>query len=174
VKLRDEPSMTSMSLGIPFIVLLVSFGVVIAWLIKRFTLDKAQVPDISRRYVLVTGCGSGFGKLAVERLDRHGFRVFATCRTKSSEEEIRRICSERVKTFCMDVTSTQDLERVYRQVRDEIPCDQGKDVIKYCLFGLTWVINSGSKQKQRACALHASCFFSILINNQSLWGLLFY
>lgn len=81
--------------------------------------------DINNKYILITGCGAGFGLLAAERLDKLGFRVFATCRTKAGEENVRKRCSDRVKTFTMDVTCSEDLVRTYHEIKKEIPPHQG-------------------------------------------------
>lgn len=91
------------------------------WAYRRFTKHSdSLIQDLDSKYVLITGCGAGFGLLTAERLDKLGFRVFATCRTEAGEDNVRQRCSNRVKTFKMDVTSDEDLERTFNEVKKEL------------------------------------------------------
>ena len=87
--------------------------------------DKRVIDEMANKFVLVTGCGSGFGKEIVLRLEKLGFNVFATCRTIEGQEVIRKMCSRRVRTYCMDVTVPDQVQRVFQEVRKEIPADEG-------------------------------------------------
>lgn len=103
----------------------VAFVVIsLTWLYKLLTnRSNSLVKDFDKKYVLITGCGSGFGLLTAHSLDKLGFRVIATCRTEEGQENVRRKCSERVRTFKMDVTSEEDLKKVFNEVKEEIfPC----------------------------------------------------
>lgn len=98
------------------------------WIFNALRGGKVEIEGIRNKYVLITGCGSGFGKEIALRLDQLGFRVFATCRTKAGEDSVRDVCSDRVKTFSMDVTDSTQVQEVFERVKEEIPADQGNSV----------------------------------------------
>ena len=84
-----------------------------------FLQGKDKIQDFTSKYVLITGCGSGFGLEIVKGLDQLGFRVIATCRTKSGEARVRQVCSEKVKTCVMDVTDSQNVQDVFEEIKLE-------------------------------------------------------
>ena len=53
--------------------------------------------DIKGKFVLITGCDSGFGRETAIRLDKMGVGVLATCLTKQGEENLE--SQEYVKMF---------------------------------------------------------------------------
>ena len=91
----------------------------------NFCGQKNTVEDITNKYVLITGCTSGFGKEIAMRLDQLGFRVFATCRTKEGQDSLRGVCSDRVKAYVMDVTDRGQVQEVFEMIKREIPDDKG-------------------------------------------------
>lgn len=91
----------------------------------NFCGQKDTVERITNKYVLITGCRSGFGKEITMRLDQLGFRVFATCRTKEGEDSLREVCSDNVKTFVMDVTDRRQVQEVFEKIKREISDDKG-------------------------------------------------
>lgn len=60
----------------------------------------------SLKVVVVTGCDSGFGRMACETLAQEGYFVIATCLTKNGIEEIS---SKVQKAFICDVTRSEDV-----------------------------------------------------------------
>ena len=76
----DEVALWSTQLIVFVAVLILSFC-----LIKQL-FPRGKLEDYHQRYVLITGCDSGFGKEAAIRLDQMGFHVFATCLTREGEE----------------------------------------------------------------------------------------
>ncbi|CAF1154617.1 unnamed protein product [Adineta ricciae] len=78
-------------------------------------------PDISPRgkYVLISGCDSGFGHgLAIE-LDKQGFNVFAGVLTANSKDSLSKILSTRATTFQLDITREEDIEAAYQLVSNK-------------------------------------------------------
>ena len=86
--------------------------------------------DIKGKYVLITGCDSGFGRLTAIRLDKMGVCVLATCLTKEGERSLKSVTSDKLKTFQMDVTNSQQIKEIYEEVEKRIPSDTGRLVIK--------------------------------------------
>ena len=58
-------------------------------LLTYFLLDwyrrQPRIVDLSRKFILITGCDTGFGKLLVQRLDAIGCNVFAGCLTQAGQ-----------------------------------------------------------------------------------------
>ena len=108
-----------------FIPVLIGFFTI--YVLKRF-IPRSKV-DIKEKFVLITGCDSGFGRETAIRLDKMGVRVLATCLTKDGEQSLRSVTSDKLKTFRMDVTNSQQIKDVYEEVKRQIPRDSG--ICKY-------------------------------------------
>ena len=109
-----------MSLLIP-----VAVGLLAVYLVWRLISPRSKV-DIKDKYVLISGCDSGFGRETAIRLDEMGVRVLATCLTKEGEQSLKSVTSNRLKTFQMDVTNSKQIKDVFEEVERRIPDDTGK------------------------------------------------
>ena len=70
----------------------------LAYLVYRLVDYVLQLPYIGGRtdkYVLITGCDSGFGHETVQKLDKTGVHVFAGCFTEQGEKLVQDKCSSR-------------------------------------------------------------------------------
>ncbi|XP_044535158.1 short-chain dehydrogenase/reductase family 9C member 7-like [Gracilinanus agilis] len=103
---EQSGKMPTESLGLYFIV---------RWF-KNFNL----VPNLSDKYVLITGCDSGFGNLLARKLDERGMRVLATCFTEEGAQELRRVSSHRLHITFMDVTKTESIEAAAQWVHAHV------------------------------------------------------
>ncbi|KAL9950577.1 hypothetical protein ACROYT_G043093 [Oculina patagonica] len=112
----DPESSTITSWFIPVLI-----GVFAIYVVKRL-IPRSKV-DIKEKFVLITGCDSGFGRETAIRLDKMGVRVLATCLTKEGEQSLRSVTSDKLKTFQMDVTNSQQIKDVYEEVKRQIPLD---------------------------------------------------
>ena len=92
-------------------------------------LRTLRIGRLCDRYVMITGCDTGFGNLVARRLDREGCRVFAGCLTEKAETELRKLCSSRLKTFSLDVTSHDSILRGREFVKQYLPAGRGKLII---------------------------------------------
>ena len=59
--------------------------------------------DINGKYVLITGCDSGFGRATAIALDKMGVYVLATFLTKEGEQSLKSATSDTPRTFQLDV-----------------------------------------------------------------------
>ncbi|XP_075036806.1 dehydrogenase/reductase SDR family member 9-like [Mixophyes fleayi] len=82
--------------------------------------DSFTIGSIEGRYVLITGCDSGFGNHAARTFDKMGFRVLATCLTESGAAALKQETSERLKTVSLDVTDADNVRRAAEWVKDEV------------------------------------------------------
>ena len=107
-----------MSWFIPVVV-----GFLAIYLVRRLMLTSSV--DIKGKFVLITGCDSGFGRETAIRLDKMGVCVLATCLTKQGEESLKSVTSNKLQTFELDVTNSQQVKEVYEEVKRKIPSDAG-------------------------------------------------
>ena len=115
-----------MSWFIPVVV-----GLLAIYLVSRL-IPRSKV-DIKGKYVLITGCDSGFGRETAIRLDKMGVCVLATCLTKEGEQSLKSVTSSKLKTFQMDVTNSRQIKEVYEEVERRIPSNTGKRHCGVCI-----------------------------------------
>ncbi|KAK2153159.1 hypothetical protein LSH36_305g02022 [Paralvinella palmiformis] len=98
-------------------------------LLTYFLLDwyrrQPRIVDLSRKFILITGCDTGFGKLLVQRLDAIGCNVFAGCLTQAGQVDLRSVCSPRVKTLTLDVTQPDGIQKAFDLVANTAPPEEG-------------------------------------------------
>ena len=99
--------------------------VVLTIILFRFY-SKKQMKDLANKYVLITGCDSGFGHETAVRLHKMGVNVLATCLTKEGEQSLKSVTSESLRTFQLDVTNSQQIKDVFAQVKSIVPSRFGK------------------------------------------------
>lgn len=98
---------------------------VAVYYVIRWCLLQVTVGDYDRKYVFVTGCDSGFGKLLAKRLDSLGFQVFAGCLTEKGVTDLQASSSESLKAILLDVTNPEDIAKAVKLVEEIIPPDAG-------------------------------------------------
>ncbi|NXX33914.1 RDH16 dehydrogenase, partial [Nicator chloris] len=94
------------------------------FLLRRWHRERQTVPRLSEKYVLITGCDSGFGNLLARQLDARGLRVLAACLTDAGAAQLRAATSNRLQTVLLDVTSSKSIADVTAWVRQRVG-DQG-------------------------------------------------
>ncbi|XP_078260757.1 retinol dehydrogenase 7-like [Rhinoraja longicauda] len=104
----------------PTLLLAISVLASLCWLIR----DNLRLGNVQGKYVLVTGCDTGFGNLLAKQLDKRGFQVIAACLTAQGAEGLRNDCSPRVRTVQLDVTDPDHIQRAVDFVQSEVG-DQG-------------------------------------------------
>ncbi|XP_032060617.1 retinol dehydrogenase 16-like [Aythya fuligula] len=93
------------------------------WL-RRWHRERQTVPGLSEKFVLITGCDSGFGSLLARQLDAQGLRVLAGCLTELGAARLRAATSQRLQTVLLDVTSSASIAAATTWVRERVG-DQG-------------------------------------------------
>ena len=86
--------------------------------------------DMKGKFVLITGCDTGFGRATAIKLDKMGACVLATCLTKEGEQSLKSEASDKLKTFQMDVTNSKQIKEVYEEIKTAI--SPGKITKKEC------------------------------------------
>ncbi|KAK0046178.1 retinol dehydrogenase 7 [Biomphalaria pfeifferi] len=90
------------------------------WLLNFFRIAKFQ-----GKYVLITGCDSGFGQALALRLDALGFNVFAGCLTHKGSLFLSEKCSNHLYTFLLDVTKPESIENALQVIKTKLPENEG-------------------------------------------------
>nr|XP_056710500.1 17-beta-hydroxysteroid dehydrogenase type 6-like [Euleptes europaea] len=79
------------------------------YFLRRWYRERQIVENLTKKYVFITGCDSGFGNLLARQLDLKGMRVLAGCLTQKGAEELEKATSDRLKTTILDVTRTESV-----------------------------------------------------------------
>ena len=94
---------------------LLSVIVILTLLLLYYLKPRAKL-NIKGKYVLITGCDSGFGRATAIALDKMGVCVLATCLTKEGEQSLKSVTSDKLKTFQLDVTNSEQIKEVSDKV----------------------------------------------------------
>lgn len=108
------------------------FGLIVEWLIRQL-----KISNYDERYVLITGCDTGFGNGLAKRLDKMKVHVFACCLTKEEAQKLLAETSSNLLAIQMDVTKDASIEKTMEIVKRTLPKDKVKSnkyvyVIDYC------------------------------------------
>ncbi|CAF2023265.1 unnamed protein product [Rotaria magnacalcarata] len=98
-----------------FIVVFVLFLYIAYRLYQHFF--PAPIIDARRKYVLISGCDSGFGNTLAIELDKKGFNVFAGIYNPASEDTLIDQLSSRATIFQLDITRREDIDAAYDLVK---------------------------------------------------------
>lgn len=101
--------------------LLIIGSIVVLFVTYRLYQHFFPAPNIDSqgKYVLISGCDTGFGHgLAVE-LDKQGFHVFAGVYNGASKDLLTKQLSSRAVVFPLDITQQRDIESAYELVKEK-------------------------------------------------------
>ncbi|NXL90893.1 RDH7 dehydrogenase, partial [Alectura lathami] len=90
------------------------------WLLWRWHREQQMVPGLSEKFVLITGCDSGFGNLLARQLDAQGLQVLAGCLTEAGATQLRVVTSQRLQTVLLDVTSSSSIAAATAWVQERV------------------------------------------------------
>ncbi len=99
----------------------------ITYKILDYFYRKPSLSHLDSRYILVTGCDSGFGHAAAKKLDSLGCHVIAACLTEEGETELRKECSEKLQTVRMDVSNHDSILNAFDIIKSVLPTGKGKE-----------------------------------------------
>ena len=101
---------------------LVIIGLIfVLYVLRRFYHQFSSSSDIDPRgkYVLISGCDTGFGHgLAIE-LDKQGFNVLAGIYNSDNQISLADCLSSRATVFCLDITRQGDIDAAYNIVKEK-------------------------------------------------------
>ncbi|KAL3841994.1 hypothetical protein ACJMK2_020070 [Sinanodonta woodiana] len=99
--------------------LAVIFTCVYLWLKHKKT--NCQLSNLESRFVLITGCDTGFGNLLAKLLDNKGIPVFAGCFTEAGAEKLKMETSTKLQTMLLDVTDPESVSIAAQKVESWLP-----------------------------------------------------
>ena len=99
--------------------------VLITYKVLDFVFRLPKISNLRSQYILVTGCDTGFGNAAAKLLDGMGCHVIAGCLTEAGETDLRKSCSEKLKTIQMDVSKLESIQRAYQLVNNILSHGKG-------------------------------------------------
>ena len=100
-----------------FILVFVSFLYITSRLYKYFF--PSPNIDPTGKYVLITGCSSGFGYALAVELDKRGFNVFAGVRNLQKASSLQEQLSSRSLVFTLDITKQDDIDAAYTMIKKQ-------------------------------------------------------
>ncbi|XP_077166607.1 17-beta-hydroxysteroid dehydrogenase type 2 [Paroedura picta] len=108
-----------------FATLQTSLGLLIfslACLLCCFYLPAPAMLPVDRKAVLITGSDTGIGHKLAKYLDDLGFVVFAGVLNEEGlgAEELRKTCSERLSVLQLDITSSQQIQEAFLEVKKKL------------------------------------------------------
>ncbi|KAG8452479.1 hypothetical protein GDO86_004317 [Hymenochirus boettgeri] len=99
---------------------LLGIAVVALIFLYRWNRQRQMLQNLTDKYVLITGCDSGFGNLLAKQLDKRGMQVLATCFTEKGAEDLKKGTSSRLQTNILDVTNSQNVKSVAKWVTETV------------------------------------------------------
>lgn len=108
--------------------ILINAGVLWYYLIILSNILSAQA-DGKNKYVLITGCDSGFGYRAALDLSVSRCTVLAGCLTEEGVTRLKENVAFKGTAFRMDVTKLEDIKKAVQLVEEQTKDDGGKKVI---------------------------------------------
>ncbi|CAD5114016.1 DgyrCDS3178 [Dimorphilus gyrociliatus] len=87
--------------------------------IEQF-LRSFYIPDIEDKYVLITGCDTGFGNLLAKSLDNKGINVIATCLTEDGAKQLSECCSMKLTTYILNVTNEDEIDNLKEMITKKV------------------------------------------------------
>lgn len=93
----------------------------ITYVAYRLYLHLFPAPGINPtgKYVLISGCDSGFGHALAVEFDKLGFHVLAGVYDPDNEETVTGQLSPRATVFCLDITRDDEIEAAYQMVKSK-------------------------------------------------------
>ncbi|XP_017947370.1 retinol dehydrogenase 7 [Xenopus tropicalis] len=86
----------------------------------RWNRQRQTLQNLTDKYVLITGCDSGFGNLAAKQLDAKGLHILAACLTEKGAMDLKKKASSRLQTVILDVTDSQKVSAVAEWVANTL------------------------------------------------------
>ncbi len=75
--------------------------------------------DPHGKYVLITGCDTGFGHTLAIELDKQGFNIFASVYNEENQTLLKDKLSSRATVFCLDITQSAQIDAAYKLIKEK-------------------------------------------------------
>jgi NAD(P)-dependent dehydrogenase (short-subunit alcohol dehydrogenase family) len=71
------------------------------------------------KYVLISGCDTGYGHTLAIELDKQGFNVLAGVYSPDNKESLATHLSPRATVFCLDITQQKDIDAAFEMIKEK-------------------------------------------------------
>uniref|UniRef100_A0A0N4ZRD3 3-ketodihydrosphingosine reductase n=1 Tax=Parastrongyloides trichosuri TaxID=131310 RepID=A0A0N4ZRD3_PARTI len=104
-----------------YIIVIPLFVLTSLFLIQRYYSKNTSLTDLNGKFVFVTGCDSGFGRLLVHELLKKNMNVIAGCYTTEGKNSLTEECSNYhnlgdLYTIKLDVTDIESVKSAYNYI----------------------------------------------------------
>ncbi|CAF3905351.1 unnamed protein product [Rotaria sordida] len=95
--------------------------VIVLYIFYRLYQHFFPTPNINPngKYVLISGCDSGFGHALAIELDKQGFNVLAGVLVPDNVTSLKEKLSSRATVFCLDITKEEDIDAAFALVNEK-------------------------------------------------------
>lgn len=104
---------------------MLAIGLFLLYKIVEYLIRLPSIGHYNERYILVTGCDSGFGLEIAKRLDTLGCHVFAGCITEIGRTQLKKSSSNRLHTISLDITSDVSIWKAFNDIISVLPQRKG-------------------------------------------------
>ncbi|UJR32212.1 hypothetical protein I4U23_019677 [Adineta vaga] len=94
------------------------FTIVISYKICQYYFLSPNI-NPTGKYVLISGCDTGFGHGLALELDKQGFNVLAGIYNPNNEETLTKLLSSRAIVFKLDITKQEDINDAYELISNK-------------------------------------------------------
>jgi NAD(P)-dependent dehydrogenase (short-subunit alcohol dehydrogenase family) len=100
-------------------IFIIGFALLV-YVIYRLYQHFFPAPNIDPRgkYVLISGCDSGFGNALAIELDKQGFNVLAGIYSADNKVTLVNQLSSRATVFLLDITQQKDIDSAYEMIKE--------------------------------------------------------
>ncbi|CAF1616031.1 unnamed protein product [Rotaria magnacalcarata] len=92
--------------------------IILTYVFYRVYRRLNPAPDINPngKYVLISGCDTGFGNGLALELDKQGFNVLAGIYNPNNQDSLVKILSSRATVLKLDITQQEDIDAAYEMI----------------------------------------------------------
>ncbi|CAH2224401.1 retinol dehydrogenase 3-like [Pelobates cultripes] len=130
--------------------LVVALGLIILY---RWHRQSQILQNLSDKYVLITGCDTGFGNLLARQLDQRGMIVLAACLTEKGAENLKKEASSRLQTVILDVSDSQSVSSAAKWVTSIVGNSGLWGLVNNAGIGYSMIPNEWQKKEDFAKVL---------------------
>ncbi|XP_069509577.1 retinol dehydrogenase 16-like [Ambystoma mexicanum] len=90
------------------------------YFLLRWYRERETLPNLREKFVLITGCDTGFGNVLARQLDQRGMLVLAACLTPKGAQELKQATSQRLQTVILDVSDSKSVAAMAQWVKEQV------------------------------------------------------
>ncbi|KAK3095723.1 hypothetical protein FSP39_018094 [Pinctada imbricata] len=121
---RRAMTIAHLSFAQMFCEILIALIAVLLTAVFRYRRRRVTRP-FEHSYVVITGCDTGFGRVAAEKFDSLGMHVFAGCLLEKSIQELKDTCSDKLYPALLDITKQDDIDNLLTTLNGKLPHGSG-------------------------------------------------